>query len=344
MSRAAFVVIGGAALVTIAVVLGVRSVVGTVSGPGDYEGTGTGSVTVEITPGSSAGEIAETLKRADVVASTESFVGEVVARSKESSLRPGQYRLKHRMAASSALDLLLNPKSRVIRKVTVPEGMRLDDVLATLAAGSGIPLAEFKKAAEDPGALHLPGYAKGQVEGFLFPATYEVDPAATARDLLTNMVDRFREAARSVDLERLAKERNRTPLEIVTMASIIQAEGGQDAEYPKIARVMYNRLLRGGKLEMDSTVNYVLRRHTLKVSEKDTKVASPYNTYAHEGLPPGPISNPGEKALYAALHPADGDWYWFVTTDPRKRITKFTDKESEFLKYRDELNRNLRTN
>jgi UPF0755 protein len=344
VNRAAFVVIGGAALVTAAIALGVHSIVGTVSGPGDYEGAGTGSVLVVITPGSSAGEIAETLKRAGVVASTESFVGEVVARSKESSLRPGKYRLKHRMAASSALDLLLAPGSRVIRKVTVPEGMRSGDVLATLAAGSGIPLAEFKKAAEDPSGLHLPHYAKGRVEGFLFPATYEVEPTATARDLLKNMIERFRSAAREVDLERLAGQRSLTPLEIVTMASIVQAEGGQDSDYPKIARVMYNRLLRGGKLEMDSTVNYALGRHTLKVSEQDTKTASPYNTYAHEGLPPGPISNPGEKALQAALHPADGDWYWFVTTDPRNRITKFTDKEADFLKYREELNRNLGTN
>ncbi|GAA4575383.1 hypothetical protein GCM10023193_73840 [Planotetraspora kaengkrachanensis] len=336
--------LGGAVLVAAAIAFGVQSVVRTAPGAEDFEGAGTGSVTVEITPGASAGEIAETLKHAGVVASTQSFVDEVVRRSKEASLHPGQYRMKRRMAAAAALDLLLTPASRVIRKVTVPEGMRLADVLAALAKGSGLPLSDFTKAVAEPDKLRLPAYAKGQVEGFLFPATYEVEPTATAADLLRKMIVRFRAAARHVDLERLAAERKLTPLQAVTMASIVQAEGGQDADYPKIARVIFNRLDRGAKLEMDSTVNYVLRRHTLKVSMQDTKVASPYNTYAREGLPPGPIGNPGEKALRAVLHPASGDWYWFVTTDPGRRITKFTDKEAEFLKYREELNKNLGTN
>ncbi|GAA1279515.1 hypothetical protein Psi02_67850 [Planotetraspora silvatica] len=344
MRRATGVVIGGAALVAAAIAFGVHSIVRTAPGAEDFEGAGTGTVMVEITPGASAGEIAETLKHAGVVASAQSFVDEVVQRSKESSLHPGQYRLKRRMAASSALDLLLTPASRVIKRVTVPEGMRLADVLVTLANGSGIPLADFKKAVAEPDGLRLPAYAKGQVEGFLFPATYEIEPTATAGDVLRNMVVRFRAASQHVDLERLAAEQRLTPLEAVTMASIVQAEGGQDADYPKIARVMFNRLLRGGKLEMDSTVNYALRRHTLKVSEQDTKTASPYNTYAHGGLPPGPIGNPGEKALRAVLHPTSGDWYWFVTTDPGRRITKFTDKEAEFVKYREELNKNLGTN
>ncbi|WP_344829995.1 endolytic transglycosylase MltG, partial [Nonomuraea dietziae] len=128
-----------------------------------------------------------------------------------------------------------------------------------------------------------------------------------------------------------------------TVASLVQAEGGRDTDYPKIARVIYNRLKGGTPLQLDATVTYALGRRTLKVSLKDTKVRSPYNTYRHKGLPPGPIANPGEKALLAALHPAEGDWYWFVTTDPEHRITKFTDKESEFVRYREELNDYLGT-
>jgi UPF0755 protein len=343
VSRAPLAVAAGAALLT-AIAFGVYSVVKPAGGPEDYEGQGSGSVVVEITPGSGAGEIAETLERAGVVASAKSFLTAAMNRSKDGDLHPGRYRLKQRMAASAALDLLLDPRSRVIRRVTVPEGLRAPDVMATLSSGSGIGLADFTKAVADPEGLGLPSYAKGAVEGFLFPATYEVAPDATARGLLKNMIARFKTAARHVDLERLAPQRRLTPREIVTMASIIQAEGGHDSDYPKISRVIYNRLARGAKLEMDSTVNYVLRRHTLKVSEKDTKVASPYNTYANRGLPPGPIGNPGESALSAALHPAQGDWYWFVTTDPRRRITKFTDKEAEFMKYREELNKYLRTN
>lgn len=309
--------------------------------PQDFEGTGSGAVTVRITPGSSAASIGSTLEDAGVVASAESFVEATEARSVSDRLRPGHYRLRKGMAATAALDLLLAPASRVVKKVTVPEGLRVSEVLPRVAKATGIPLAEFQ--AVDKELVGLPSYAKG-LEGFLFPATYEVEPGDKAVDVLAAMVERFTQAARHVRLEERAKQVNLTPFEAVTVASLIQAEGGVDDDYPKIARVIYNRLAKDAPLEIDSTVLYAQNRRTLKVSEKDTKVDSPYNTYRYKGLPVGPIANPGEKALVAALQPAKGDWYWFVTTDPAHRITKFTDKESEFVRYREELNKNLGTN
>ncbi|MEW9531314.1 endolytic transglycosylase MltG [Microbispora sp. NPDC049125] len=344
MRRAPVVVAGGVAAVAAAMAFAVHSFVRPTSESPDFGGPGAGAVTVDITPGASAGEIGDVLEKAGVVASGQSFVQEVVVRSKEESLRPGRYLLRRRMAASAALDLLLSPRSRVVRKVTVPEGLRASEVLTVLSAGTGIPLDRFTSAIARPESLGLPAYAEGAAEGFLFPATYEIDPGTTAHDLLRSMVTRFRQAARTVGLERLAPRWHLTPRQAVTVASIVQAEGGTEADYPKVARVVYNRLARGAKLEMDSTVNYALRRHTLKVTTKDTQVASPYNTYLHAGLPPGPVGNPGESALRATLHPAQGEWYWFVTTDPRRKITKFTDKEAEFRKYRDELNRYLGAN
>ncbi|MFG2072963.1 endolytic transglycosylase MltG [Nonomuraea maritima] len=309
--------------------------------PEDFEGTGSGAVTVRITPGSSAASIGSTLEKAGVVASAESFVEATEARSVSDRLRPGHYRLRKGMAATAALDLLLAPASRVVTRVTVPEGLRVSEVLPRVAKATGIPLAELQGV--DKELVGLPSYAKG-LEGFLFPATYEVEPGDTAVDVLAAMVERFRQAARHVRLEERAKQVNLTPFEAVTVASLIQAEGGTDDDYPKIARVIYNRLAKDTPLEIDSTVLYAQNRRTLKVSEKDTKVDSPYNTYRRKGLPVGPIANPGEKALVAALNPAKGDWHWFVTTDPAHRITKFTDKESEFVRYREELNKNLGTN
>ncbi|GLW19980.1 endolytic transglycosylase MltG [Microbispora triticiradicis] len=344
MRRAALVAGGGFALVAAAVAYGVHAVVGQPGSPPDYSGGGSGTVTIEITPGTSAGEVGQTLAKAGVVASAQSFVEQVISRSKESGLHPGRYVLRRRMSASAALDLLLAPASRVVRKVTVPEGLRLREVLRVLADGTGIPLKDFTEAAGETRRLRLPEYAEGEAEGFLFPATYEIEPGATAGDMLRKMVARFRLAAKKVGLEDLAPRLNLTPRQAVTVASIVQAEGGVPADYPKIARVVYNRLARGAKLEMDSTVNYALNRHTLKVTAEDTRNGSPYNTYARPGLPPGPIGNPGESALLATLHPAEGGWYWFVTTDPRRKITKFTDKEMEFRKYREELNRYLGTN
>ncbi|MFC4533465.1 endolytic transglycosylase MltG [Sphaerisporangium dianthi] len=309
--------------------------------PDDFEGKGSAPVVVEIVPGASAGEIAEALVRAEVVASTRSFVHVVEERGKSGSLRPGRYLLRKRMAAASALDLLLTPQSRIRKRVTIPEGLRAAETVARLAQGSGLPAAELSKILARPADLGLPAYAKDTAEGFLFPATYDIERSTTPRDLLRSMVRRFKRAAGQVGLEAGAARQRLTPREVVVVASIVQAEGGRDADYPKIARVIYNRLASGAKLEMDSTVMYGLGKHGIVASGAEIKRDTPYNSYMHPGLPPGPISNPGEAALSAALRPAKGDWYWFVTVDPRRRITKFTDKESEFVKYREELHQRL---
>ena len=334
-------VAGGAALLVTGGLIGAFALFGPLMAPEDFDGPGAGAVVVEITPGANAGDVADALVRAEVVASARSFVATVERRGESGSLRPGRYRLRKRMAAASALDLLMDPASRIRRRVTVPEGLRAAETVARLAKGSGLPPAELGGIVAAPAELALPAYAKGTVEGFLFPATYEVEPATTSRGLLRSMVRRFRHAAAEVGLEKGAAALRITPREVVVVASIAQAEGGRDDDYPKIARVIYNRLASRAKLEMDSTVMYGLGKHGIVASHAEIKRDTPYNTYMHPGLPPGPISNPGEAALRAALHPAKGDWYWFVTIDPGRRITKFTDKESEFVRFRQELNRRL---
>jgi UPF0755 protein len=308
--------------------------------PDDYEGSGSGAVTVRIWPGATAADIGVVLADSGVVAGVRAFVHAVEARSLVHRLKPGHYRLRSGMAADAALDLLLEPASRVVRRVTVTEGMRRGEALRRIAAQAGLPLKDLRVA--DPGLVGLPPYARG-VEGFLFPATYEVEPDATAVDVLADMAERFAALARDIGLEERAARVRLTPLEAVTVASIAQAEGGRAADYPKIARVVYNRLRRDMPLQMHATVTYALGTRKAGVSRADLRVRSPYNTYTRKGLPPGPICNPGRKALLAALRPAKGDWYWFVTTDPAHRITKFTDKESEFVRYREELHLNLGT-
>ncbi|WP_275888259.1 endolytic transglycosylase MltG [Nonomuraea lactucae] len=339
--RRGAVLAAGLTVSVLALGTGVYSLVKPYLDPDDYEGVGGGAVTVRIRPGATASDIGEALASAGVVASARSFVDAAEARSMAHRLKPGHYRLRTGMAAAAALDLLLAPASRVVRRVTVTEGMRVNEAFRRIADQAGLPLKELR--AVEPELVGLPPYARG-IEGFLFPATYEVEPDATAVDVLAAMVERFGVVARQLDLESRAARVRLTPLEAVTVASIAQAEGGRDSDYPKIARVIYNRLRRDMPLQMDATVTYALGKRTLKVSLKDTRIRSPYNTYARRGLPPGPISNPGRKALTAALRPARGDWYWFVTTDPARRITKFTDKESEFVRYREELSHNLGTN
>ncbi|MER7364967.1 endolytic transglycosylase MltG [Nonomuraea wenchangensis] len=339
-ARKAGLVAAGLAVALIGAGVGVIVLVKPYLSPADFEGRGEGTVTVRIPPGASAQAIGTALADAGVVASAQAFVRASEDRAVTGRLRPGTYRLRKGMASTAALDLLLDAASRVVKRVTVPEGMRVSEVLTRLAKQTGLSLKEF--LAVDKGLVGLPSYAPG-LEGFLFPATYEIEPGDTPVDVLAAMVERFGVEARRLRLAEQAARVHLTPLEAVTVASMIQAEGGTDADYPKIARVIYNRLERGTPLEIDSTVLYAQKRRTLRVTEKDTKVDSPYNTYRRKGLPPGPIANPGAKALVAALNPADGDWHWFVTTDPAHRITKFTNKESEFVRYREELNKNLGT-
>ncbi|ETK30403.1 endolytic transglycosylase MltG [Microbispora sp. ATCC PTA-5024] len=307
--------------------------------PKDFTGPGTGEVVVEIKDGATATDVAQMLEDQGVVASARAFVNAIGAAGKSNSLQPGEYTLRKGMSAEAAV-ALLDPKNRVLNRLTIREGLRLSKIFTELSTATGKPVDDFRKAARAD--IGLPGYAKGRLEGFAFPATYEVNPKFSAEQILTAMVDRFNQTAERIDLEGQAKQLGFTPRQVITIASIVQAESGSVEDMPKIARVIYNRLTRNPqmKLEMDSTLMYGLNKYGIAASNADLQSTSPYNTYKHPGLPPGPISNPGDHAIEAALHPADGNWLYFVTTDPARGITKFTDKESEFWKLRDEFNRN----
>ncbi|WP_214416814.1 endolytic transglycosylase MltG [Sphaerisporangium fuscum] len=305
----------------------------------DFSGPGSGEVLVEIKDGQSASDVAQTLVAQGVVASERAFVNALGDAGKTASLQPGQYKLRKGMAAKQAVPLL-DPKLRLRTTLTIREGLRLTQILDQLSTATGKPVEDFKKASKDRKALDLPSYAKGRLEGFAFPATYELSPKSTPEDILGSMVERYKSAADDVGLVAGARRLNRTPLEILTIASIVQAETGNTRDMPKIARVIYNRLNLPMKLQMDSTTMYALNKFGTRATHEETSNPSPYNTYAHLGLPPGPIGNPGEHAIEAALKPANGNWLYFVATDPKRGITKFTDSFAEFNKLVQELNRN----
>ncbi|MEN3535180.1 endolytic transglycosylase MltG [Microbispora sp. ZYX-F-249] len=253
--------------------------------------------------------------------------------------------LSSRTAAPGLLPGQGSGETRTDNRITVHEGLRLSRVLADLSAATGKPLEEFERAAEDDEALGLPVYAKGALEGFAFPGTYHVSPTSSPKDILAGMVTRFRSVAEDTGLVEGARRLGRTPLEIMTIASIVQAESRDKRDMPKVARVVYNRLngTPAMRLQMDSTVLYGLNKFGSRASDEDLKSRSPYNTYAHLGLPPGPICNPGMDAIEAALNPAAGRWLWFVVTDPQKGVMKFADSHSEFVKLAEKYRKNLKT-
>jgi UPF0755 protein len=335
------------ALAFLVAVVGVGGVIGyaVLNGylnPPDYKGQGTGEVTIQVKDGDLVSQIGVTLQGQQVVKSTRAFNDIAKTEPKASTIQPGYYRMRLHMSARSALALLLNPASRA-NQITISEGNRLGEVLKTLATKTGIPLKDFTKAAGSPSSLGLPSYAKGHLDGYLFPARYDIPPKATAHDVLKMMVDRFKQEAEGLDLETQAKSVGLTPGQVITLASLLQAEGGTHEDFPKIARVIYNRLRIGMPLRLDTTILYALNRRTLKVYYKDLKVKSPYNTYLHKGLPVGPIDSPGTVAIDAALHPAQGDWLYFVTTNPGTGYTEYGANDADFAKMKAKLDQYLKT-
>lgn len=312
----------------------VRNVFGG-SGAADYAGRGDGTpARVQVHAGDSAGAIAETLQQEAVVKSAGAFSAAAAADERSRTIQPGFYQLQHRMSAASALQALLDPKTRLRTRVTIPEGSTLQRTLDLVAAGTDVARVDLQAAVANPAALGLPPYAKGRLEGYLFPATYDIAPGTSAVKVLTMMTRRFAVAADSVQLEARAKALGRTPDQVVIVASLIEREAAQAADRPQVARVVYNRLKEGIKLGFESTLRFALGNATdtrLKQSQIDSPQArsSPYNTFVVAGLPPGPIDSPGQASLEAALAPAAGDILYFVTL-PKTNKTVFVNTEAEF--------------
>ena len=310
--------------------------------PPDFSGPGTSTVVVRIFPGDTAAVVGQRLQQEGVVASARAFSNAAKVSSQGRALEPGYYRVHLHMNAALAFALLLRPSARVQTKITIPEGWRLSQIVAALGQATGNPQG-YQQAIKNVAALNLPAFAHGHPEGYLFPATYAVQPNTPPIKVLQGMVSRFGQEAASVSLPSAAAHAQLTEADVITVASLIQAEGRNPADFPKIARVIYNRLNANPQmpLQLDSTVMFALHRYGIIASAQQIKVKSPYNTYLHAGLPPGPIDSPGDAAIKAALHPAQGTWTYFVTVDPKTGLTKFTNSFTQFEQFRAQLEANL---
>jgi len=221
--------------------------------------------------------------------------------------------------------------------LVIPEGWRSSQVYDAVDKALARPAGTTRKALTKAG-LKLPTDAEGNPEGWLFPATYPLDEKSTPESLLSFMVDTANKKFNGAPIAAGAQRNAMNVYQAVTIASIVQAEAATKADMGKVARVVFNRLERGMPLQMDSTINYALNRATLKTSDADTRIDSPYNSYQRMGLPPTPIDNPGEDAMRAAITPAPGDWLYFVTVKPGD--TRFTADYEEHLRNVAEFNAN----
>lgn len=293
-------------------------------------GSSTADIDFTISPGESGSDIARALAKAGIVKTWEAFFNVAAADKRSFSVQPGTRRIHAHQTSKVVLEELLDP-ARLVGVVRIPEGARISNVIKIMV-GQGFDKSELKSAIKD---AKTPW---GSVEGALYPATYAFPRNASAQSAIAQMIQTTKGALHDLRAEERAKAAGLTTLQVLTIASLIQAEA-DETDFSKVSRVIYNRIADGMRLQLDTTVLYALNEQgRIKVTNKDLAVASTYNTYMHSGLPPGPIGNPGSKAIDAALSPADGPWIFFITVKPGD--TRFTASENEFYRWKSEYQKN----
>ncbi|MEV5546926.1 endolytic transglycosylase MltG [Streptomyces sp. NPDC052309] len=315
----------------------------------DYAGDGNGEqVTVTIPKGAGGWTIGQELKKKGVVKSVDAFVAAQQSNPRGKSIQDGVYTLQKEMSAESAVELLLSPESR--SNLIIAEGKRNADIYQLIDKRLEVDKGTTAKVAETKWkSLGLPDWAtnhenvKDPLEGFLYPSSYSAAKGQKPEDVLKQMVARATEKYEELGLEKKAESLGlEGPWQLLTVASLVQAEGTSHDDFRKMAEVVYNRLEPGneqtnGMLEFDSTYNYIKNQSKLDLSLSELRnYDNPYNTYYTKGLPPGPISNPGEEALKGALDPTDGGWYYFISLDGR--TSEFTKTNEDHQKLVDKWN------
>jgi len=196
--------------------------------------------------------------------------------------------------------------------------------------GLKLPAGAADAAMAKPWSLGLPSYARNNPEGFLYPGTYDIPKGATAYTVLKLMTAQFAKTSAELELPQTAQRKKLDPYQAVIVASIIGAETNRAEDYPKVARVIYNRLQKNMRLQMDSTVHYVTGKDGgVFTTDEQREIDSPYNTYRTRGLPPTPINSPGKDTMRAALNPAQGSWLYFTLINLDTGETAFASTPDE---------------
>ncbi len=273
-------------------------------------------VTVTIPEGASTSTISGLLQEAGVVRSGLLFTLYARQENIDSSLKPGEYTFSdEKITYEDIAAILLEGKQLRGEQVVIPEGFTVKQIAARLVERGFVEEAAFWDYAENGDFsydyLPAPG-TENRLEGFLFPETYEILPDWTEREIIDAMLAQFH-SVWTEEWQARAKELGYTPLEIVTIASMIERETSVDFERPIVAGVIYNRLEQGMMLQIDATIQYALGEQKDRLLYSDLEIDSPYNTYKIQGLPPGPIACPGAACIEAALYPEESDYLYYRT-------------------------------
>ncbi len=265
---------------------------------------------IKINFGTPPDSIAAMLERAQVVGSASRFRMALKLLNKGGSLRAGHFRIPRPISNKHAI-LALTEGPQILTKVTIPEGVPVKRIAAIFHREMGLDSVRFVQLTSDSSFVSRFRIGTRHLEGYLLPETYFFPYGSTEAQVITPLVQQFKKAVWDTLYER-SQEMGFTTGEMITLASIIQAEAKLDREMPLIASVYHNRLRLGIPLQADPTIQYLLPDGPRRLLLRDLQIDSPYNTYRYRGLPPGPIANPGKAAILAAVHPEATDYLFFV--------------------------------
>lgn len=279
-----------------------------------FKGDGDGEpFPVKVPAGSSVGEIGDLLAGKGIISNATLFEIRATISGKRGDLNHGVHQFRENMSYSAAIDELSKTTSKRTISITIPEGLSRSETAAVVKA-AGLPgdymAATVAVKGFDPDEYGAQGRAEN-LEGFLFPATYELKPAADVEDLVAEQLQAFKDNIAGVNMK-YAKSKNLTVYDVLTIASMIEREVSVPSERKTVAAVIYNRLKMGEPLGIDATIRFALDNWTEPLTDADLETDSPYNTRTNQGLPPGPIGNPGLASIEAAAHPADTDVWLYV--------------------------------
>ena len=296
----------------------------------DYPGPGTGEVTITVPAGAGPRSVASQLQEKKVIANADIFLKEFAASG--GALSPGDFTMRNEMNSSDAVAVLLNKDKGKVMYFALSAGLRMGESLQAIAEGTGLPVSELKTLGDSPAQFGVPAKSKN-LEGFLAPGEYRFPLGTPAKDILQKLVTTTLDELNSQGVTDPAKQ-----YDVVTVASIVQAEGGQ-AEYGDVAGAIYNRLKANntetnGLIQSDATVTYGLGIRSFHIDEaQKADKSNPYNTYANTGLPAGPIGSPGKTAIDAAAKPKTNDFLYWVTINLDTKETKFSKTLAEHNTY-----------
>ncbi len=278
-----------------------------------HGGSGEGKpVRVTIPKDAGVGEIADILEEKEIVSSGFFFEARATASGRRDELKPGTYQLKRDLSYADALDVLAKGPPRNVVQVVVPEGQSRREI-ADIADADGLS-GNYERASKRSKLLDPADYGGKRaknLEGFLFPSSYELKRKAPSRALVAKQLQAFKREFRKVDMKN-ARKRNLTPYDVITIASMVERETSLDKERPLVASVIYNRLKRSEPLGIDATIRFATNNWERPLTQSDLAIDSPYNTRRRAGLPPGPIGSPGIESIQAAANPKKSDFLFYV--------------------------------